>query len=43
MIEIIIGTLFLEQTEYTDIGALFVILGIFNVLKWLYIINKNIS
>lgn len=41
MIAIIIGILFLVQTEYTAIGVLFIIWGVLNVLKGIYTISKK--
>lgn len=41
MIAIIIGILFLVQTEYTAIGVLFIIWGVFSVLKGIYTISQK--
>ena len=43
MIAIIIGILFLVQTEYMAIGVLFIIWGFLSVIKGIYTISKNLN
>lgn len=43
MIAIIIGILFLVQTEYTAIGVLFIIWGVLKVIKGINTITQNIN
>lgn len=43
MIAIIIGILFLVQTEYTAIWVLFIIWGVLSVLKGIYTISQKIN